>query len=444
MAIDYTALFTNWGHALKGIIDTNTYRGTDLVTRINLLRADFASVDRDLADNFYATLASAQGSVSGLQSAYRTMMEKVLIRKVTTDKPLITQSVASCMAELYAQMVADGESIDRPTVSGTVTAGSGNVGDTVCVSSVLLGDGRQNDMVIAETVTLLCSADSYQGSATAYTEPFPYSGAASVDGLSWLWPAGSGGSGSVNTTNAATDGIVTEGDFEGTWTPANTPPTPWVVTVGTIGTTVLQAGGSNALRGSKSLEIAGNSAQLTQLRQPLTNLRPRVQYAFNIWYRLSGASPAAGVMAMRLVDQDGTVVADNQSANNTTSVTLSGVGDTDWHALNAMFRLPDTLPTTLYLEIILTTALTTGTSVYIDLVQGVAATELYASGPYVALFSGGTPATRGDTFSIAYANNEGVASFVRGLDRVFNMRSLRIQLPSNGSGSETISDSLIV
>lgn len=440
MTISFSTLFSRIGHHEGGANEANSFRGTTLQNRFTTINSDYASSDQSLVNTIWSTLESGQGSIGSTLTAYQALAQATLIRMVVDDKPLISQTLSSCATELYNQMVANSQSILRPTVTMTATTGT-NVGDTVCVVSPKLGDGRQCDMAFAETINLLCTADAYTGGGTAYAEPFSYNGAAAVTELSWLWPGGSGATGSVNATNAATDAFVREGDFEGTWNPANTPPTPWVVTTGVVGTTVLQ--GATVLRGTKSLRIAGNSAELTKIRQPLTGLRPQTPYAMNLWYALSAGSPAAGVMAFRLVDGSGTVIADSQGTNNTASVTLSGVANTNWHALNFTARLPSTLPSQIYLEITLTTALSTGTSVFVDLVQMVQAQTLYTMGPNFALFSGGTQATRGDSFSIAVANSGGVTNFSRTQDRLLGLRNVSIQLPSVTSG-ETQADSKIV
>src|SRR6185312_11413119 len=98
----------------------------------------------------------------------------------------------------------------------------------------------------------------------------------------------------------------------------------------------------------------------------------------------------AGVLEIALTDGSGTI--QNDTAGNACSKTidLHTIADTSWHNLNAVFHLPAVLPTQVKLRIRLSTALTTGTTVYIDGVAMNPMTQFYAGGPYISIFSGNT------------------------------------------------------
>ena len=82
---------------------------------------------------------------------------------------------------------------------------------------------------------------------------------------------------------------------------------------------------------------------------------------------------------------------------------------------------------------------------YIDRLALAAATLAYNGGPYLAVFSGSTPFQKADSWTVNTTNSRGGASyngtFQTAFDRLFNMRSLGLLLPS--AASPTISDGLI-
>jgi len=194
----------------------------------------------------------------------------------------------------------------------------------------------------------------------------------------------------------------------------------------------------------KALIIDSNGSELTAIRQDITaSLSPRSVYAFNAYMKVD-AYPAAGVITVRLVDGAGTVINNAQGvANSFTINPLSGqdLSTSAFTAVNGFFQTPTAIPEIVYLEIKVTTAISNTASLYIDEVTLVAARQLYAGGPFVAVFAGMTQFGILDEFTITttndraglfqewfYRNGYGGGSFL---------------LPSNSAGGETIDDALI-
>jgi hypothetical protein len=113
-----------------------------------------------------------------------------------------------------------------------------------------------------------------------------------------------------------------------------------------------------------------------------------------------------------------------------------------WTPLSVTFRIPRILPTALAVQLKLTTSLSNTFSLYMDRLALAQMLQLYQQGPSISVFSGNTNLIVGDTFWLSLYNN--YAGKVQGLfDRLFNMKGLNLQLPSNATGGQTIPDSVI-
>lgn len=213
---------------------------------------------------------------------------------------------------------------------------------------------------------------------------------------------------------------ITNGTTGGTYTPSTT----------TTGSTHVYGAG-------KALEFDGDASQLTQIRQLLSGLKSQTPYTFNGWFKTDSV-PAAGVLTIDLYDGSA-IINDDQAVANSFTIDCTTL-TTSFVAYNGTFRLPRVVPAIVYLRIRLSTALSNTSSVYIDHCSFGQASELYAGGPYAALFSGAVGFAIGDTFTIAVTNNR-AGEFQEWFERFFDMRAKGLLLPSDSSGS--IADSLI-
>jgi hypothetical protein len=93
-----------------------------------------------------------------------------------------------------------------------------------------------------------------------------------------------------------------------------------------------------------------------------------------------------------------------------------------------------------YLRIRISNPIPAGDSVYIDEVAVVAGTELYDGGPYVAVFSGVTPAVVEDDWVLTATNDRG-GEWQTMYNRAFDMVGKGFLLPT--SGTTLLPDSLI-
>jgi hypothetical protein len=138
----------------------------------------------------------------------------------------------------------------------------------------------------------------------------------------------------------------------------------------------------------------------------------------------------------------------NLSADHTgTAVNLVG-GLLDQGTSTAPYvknALPRVLPATVRLRVRVSTAISSGTNIFIDRLAMGTISALYTGGPGAAIFSGNVPFIQGDGWNVTTTNDRGGSSnmgtFQALFDRLFNMRALGLLLPS--SGLPTIADTLI-
>lgn len=109
---------------------------------------------------------------------------------------------------------------------------------------------------------------------------------------------------------------------------------------------------------------------------------------------------------------------------------------------DAVFRTPTDMPDSTYLRIRISTAISNGTSVFIDEVCLVAMTQLYVGGISAAAFTGRQFWSVEDTIRLTVANDRaGVLNEY--CNRIFALQSQELLLPTNRTGSESIADSLV-
>lgn len=543
MTIDFDTLFARLGKGFYVQKQVNIARGTTIQPEVKDYLDQFGSLGLEFkraVAGVEPANASMKSSMTTLMAAMRTAATNDIIESVNADVAIPRKDITTALAELIRQMVANSESVDASTAAVTPSAISGN-GDGVLVASAKRADGRNVENALEETITIECTAD-----ATPATATFQARGEArESDRLSSNWPLGSGITPTLQAVDAASS-LLTNGEFEDETVRTNAPD-GWVVSVGTVGTTIkitdlevqqiaitgppsagtytinvtnaaskvqsttplaynatsaqvlaaIQAligfedvsivttgatpnfthaltfngiagnlaaitvtnnttGGtytpSEVTAGSaysyigKALELDSDGSQLTTLNCPVL-LTPLSQYAFNAWM-MADVVPAAGVITVDLVDGiGGSVIPDEAGTNNSFTVDCTAL-TTSHAARNGVFRTPRVLPPIVFLRIRITTAVSSGSSIFIDHASLAEMSELYADGPSAAIFSGKMPFRKGggqvagDKFTLAVTNDR-AGEIQEWFDRNFDMRAKGLLLPSVTDTSETQADSLI-
>jgi hypothetical protein len=198
--------------------------------------------------------------------------------------------------------------------------------------------------------------------------------------------------------------------------------------------------------GSYALVLESDGSEQTTLHYRLGTLEAETNYALNA-FLTAAAGIASGTLTIDLLDGiDGTVLTDEQGANQTLTVTLTDL-TTSWQSLDdlmteVILRTPRKLPPFVYLRIRWGTVPPDGATVFLDELTMVSMTELYAGGPFVAMFAGNTALRIDDVYTLTVANNR-AGTLHEWMNRTFDLADKRLLLPVDAAGSETIPDSLI-
>lgn len=385
-------------------------------------------------------LLGSTESYRGVHSTYlaslTSMAQNTVTDQVNREIPLATKTFPVAVAVLADLMETDGETINRPTTSMTTTPWGSNKGNAVLVTSLTNQYGEPLDMVFAEDITTFVTADVSSG-GTQYAETLQAVGEPTGTATNYLWPLGSGCNTTFRITNGAVDTLVQDGNFE-LW--SGITPTKWTVVTGPA---TVDKGTTNLVRGTYNMEWTSDGSTLTRIRQQLsTSVAPNTVYCLNLW-AIIDTLDVSGIVRFRLTDTDGTTLVNDNGDSLTYNRNVNGQIGTSLTNVYQFFQTGRQLPPSggVWLDIAYTTSPATSRVLQMAMLSLVAATQLYPGGPYAAAFSYTTSNARGDYYTSPVANNLATKSFVRTLDRWFNMRTQNLYLPS--STSPTIPDSLM-
>lgn len=234
--VTFDGLFNLQGKAFASIGSLNTARLTTIpakvlavITAHNLLM---------VTNNLQAVIAPMPSALSGYQSSGGSLASSLaayasnlLIEMVDADSPMPQKTAPVALAELIRQMLASSDSVDASAVTVAITPGGSNIGDGRIVLSTKRGDGRAQENMLGESLAVTVANAS--SPATASLSITGEAAASSLLGQDW--PAGSGARKNI-TAVSATSSLLANGDMEDE-TIANIPD-GWIVSVGTVGTTV--------------------------------------------------------------------------------------------------------------------------------------------------------------------------------------------------------------
>jgi hypothetical protein len=451
--INFTTFFTRIG-SLGGLINSiNAYQKTTLPTDVAFISSEYTS-QLNWIDGLQGQLAAAQQTALGITGFVQTIANTSLNQTVYLDNPqLQNTNIAVSMAELIRQMVNDSQTVQASTIGQTITANSSNVGNGVLLCSTQDSNGTILENIIPETVKIACVQDSAANPSIAGSEVFQVTGTVPDNNpFDYAWPQGSGASTSLSAINGSLSNsggnLLRNGDFE-IFT-VNNVPDGWVIAVGTAGVTVWQE--FIPYTGASAVMFHGNGSELTSITQQFgistgTLGTPIYQtaYGINAWVKCDVPSGNSGVLQIDIIDSNGNVVLNNDGSSLRLIKNCSAMSS-GYAPISAVFQTPYGLPSSMRIRIHLTTALTSGTNLYVDRIAMGPMTQLYKSGPSFAVFSGSVNFFVPDFFTAALTNSYGGGSvgtnFQTLFDRLYGMKNLGLQLPSQLS-SPSISNSLI-
>jgi hypothetical protein len=189
-----------------------------------------------------------------------------------------------------------------------------------------------------------------------------------------------------------------------------------------------------------ALKLIGDSSTLTALYYPLTGLAKERVYFCHFRALRAGACTGAVVKVAVVQEIGGAALQDGEGNDNELEIDCTALDTSTHDSEYFSFRLPQTAVSPVYLRVAITTAIPTGSTVWIDHMALLAGTELYAGGPIVAVFQGRTASNLNDTWTVTVTNNR-AGDWQSWYQRIFDMNAKGLLLPS--SGSNLIPDSLL-
>lgn len=403
--------------------------------------SQYASSDQLSVENLPSAVGTFRNSGLSYSNTLVADGQTSILLQVSRDTSVAPYTIPQALSVLKTQMLGAGDTIQRPTLSNTVTPDAGNISDTTVMASTTNIYGDPLDMTLAETFTLtITSASSFTGNIQAVGE-------LAVSSNAYNWPQGSGASVSLSIIDPASGGLTTDGGFRSwTGTGSNTP-VNWDIVNGDAGTTVFKGSALGLRSGTDCLMLTSDGAQLTGVNQSVS-LQINTVYALSVQLKKNNNPGSTGRIGIKLTDGDGNTLTDDAGSALLSETLVSSLNTSTFVNATVFFSTPRQLPSTVKLFVgFSTTAPTATQEILVDLMGMVAATPLYGlsgtgtSGPFVAAFSAEIAPAVEDIWDVEFTNNLNTQSFVLGMERLYGLRNMGFYFPS--ANSPTIPDSLV-
>ena len=466
MAISFAdstgALFNRLGKLGLLIKQARTYQTSQLTNFVDTTNGVVAqyNAESDIQAMAGGAYIGVLNSMSGVGSLCQSMAAVTVNRMVYRDNPQQNQTLQNSntlasLLEVIKQMEAASASVLAMTVSGSVTSFTGTGNGVVNFSTKRPSDGRTLENAFGEKVTFTCTSDSYTGRAVEGNESFSLRGVGNqTDYFAFDWPLGSNARVNVNaidgSTSAASGNLLTNSGFD-TWSSGS--PSNWTVVTGTAGVDYSQES-TIIFGGTSSLKLTGDGATETCFKQKFNDgtngttseIDETTQYSVCLFLRRGGTPVSDGVLTVDLIDGGDNVLQDEAGVSNSFTIDLTGL-TTEFAAYKGVFRTKAVLPSTVYVRLKLTTPITSGVDVYVDVMSMGEMQQLYRSGPFFAVHSGGEPFVVGDYAECTITNGRGsggtLDTFQTLMARLFPNEVYGNELLLPSSDTPTISDGLI-
>jgi len=248
MAVSLTGsggLFTILGKIIHAFKTLNTARGTTVEAEVIDAIDEFENLTNTTEIQAVIESAGVAAAMNSwreneaLASSMSNWASSLIIQMVDDDNPQEDKTLRTALDELVFQMEGSGgetnpdDDVDASAATISVTPDGGNNTDSELAVSVVLGNGRNCELAIAEDLAVTVSSTGGNGSYSIKGE------AALFDRLSSQWPKGSGATVGISGVTASS-GLLTNGGMDDEDDRTNTPD-GWIVETGTIGTTLLMS-----------------------------------------------------------------------------------------------------------------------------------------------------------------------------------------------------------
>lgn len=446
MAIPLTGVagwFTRAG-AFIGEVNrvAGVFYGSALDAGFQSMWSQFASSDAAAVQNLPAARDSFRQSNQQYLATVIGDGQQAAILQANDDAPLVPYTIQQAFTVVRDQMLATAQTINRPTIGSSVTASGSNLSDVTVAVGLTNQYGDPLDMTLAETVTATVT-QATGGSSFGATITFV--GQTAFPGTDYRWPGGSACNVAVGVTDPDSTTLVTDGGFASwTGTGSNTP-VNWSIIDGAAGVTIFKGVGLGLRSSSDCAKVVSDGAQATKLGQNVS-LSTNTVYLITVQAKVNSAD-GSGTLVLQLTDNNGNVIQDDAGTNLSFSRNMSAQVTTSFQNFNFFVGTPRQLPATVQVRYGFGVAPSAAKFLLLDLAAVVAATRLYAQGPFVAAVSGVDRPAFADTWAVALTNSLTSQSFARGFDRLYSLRgmvnSLGESLYFPSSNSPTLSDGLV-
>ncbi len=448
MALDIASLTDRWGKEFGSVNVINEFRGVTIYDRADEVNALFpnAADQRIVVDNLYDQTVAADQNIASLASVYESIAQRTLETMCQDDLAELptANTDTAYLNKLINDMIVGNQTFQLPTVA---IGGDPASAEAIAVTTMVglpTGNGLFIGVIVnpytgvalyysfEETLRFICTNDVLSSDTTTFT----VSGTTAVDSTDALWPTGSGAS--ITVDQSSTDlTLVPNADFQ-TWETSDTDtPSSWVLDILDPGTTIKRE--TDPYIGTYNAQLVAALIN-SSLTQDIV-LTANTNYLVGIRHK-NIAIVTTGEITLAFTDADGVPLQDQLGNNLETAIDLTGGIDTDYSTSWALFSVPKTVVTTTpKISIKVMTAFDGAAVVNIANLIVKPFVEVYANGPQVITVPGNINAAIGDTYSLAVENSAGVDTFVRCLDRLYGLRTLRVDLPVDPS--PTILDSKI-
>lgn len=171
-----------------------------------------------------------QTSGDSLFNGLRSAAQNLLIEFCKTDAAKASMGLRESLDYLLAQMDTRQYYVTPNAITAWAAADSANSGDPHIMLTTRRGDGKVQELTIAETQTWTAS-----GSTASTTGSLSVAGKPRVNVTAYDWPQGSGASSSISPVPVGSS-LVANGSFDSA--SVEDRPDSWIITQGVIGDTV--------------------------------------------------------------------------------------------------------------------------------------------------------------------------------------------------------------
>lgn len=410
------------------------------------------SIDYEADQIFSQYTTTDQNLVSGENGLYKTIRElakdanskyfdflaslaqNTLLQMVGNAFNVQDNTIEESLRRLIDEMVAQGKTVTKSSVTITATLNSSNFGNgaIVITKADRYNPGKDVENAFSETIDIKVSS---QGTFITPSKIL-LTGDSERDYFEFEWPQGSGLNKEIDAAlPQSPDNRINNASFD-SW--VGGAPSNWTVISGTSPTDYDVESGVTQVwyAGGQALKIkAAGSVDVILKQAVTTGYQPNAAYFIGMWLRRLGTPTATNDITLSLVDANDNVITDATGNNIAVTVSYGDINlvDTTYTLFGSIFFTSSKAVDSANIKIRAKTV-GTGNAVFVDGVFMIPAIELYKGGPHILIVQGRNPFVKGDKGLITVSNTR--SKWQTRFERFFKMTSsFGLLLPSAVTGN---------